>query len=62
MPHRRRILPLAALLAGVALLASACSLTHLPAPDGEDRPPSTRAPGRPASPDRPGPPAPPCGW
>jgi uncharacterized cupredoxin-like copper-binding protein len=44
MPHRRRILPLAALLAGVALLASACSLTHLPAPDGEDRPPSTRAP------------------
>jgi uncharacterized cupredoxin-like copper-binding protein len=44
MPHRRRTLPFAALLVGVALLASACSLTHLPAPDGEDRPPPTRAP------------------
>jgi uncharacterized cupredoxin-like copper-binding protein len=43
MPLRRRILPLAALLAGTALLASACSLTHLPAPDGEDRRPPTRA-------------------
>jgi uncharacterized cupredoxin-like copper-binding protein len=39
----RRTLPLAALLAGAALLASACSLTHLAAPDGEDRPPPTRA-------------------
>jgi hypothetical protein len=61
MPHRR-ILPLAALLAGAALLASACSLTHLLAPDGEDRPPPTRASRAAGSPDRPGPPAPPCGW
>jgi uncharacterized cupredoxin-like copper-binding protein len=36
MPHRPA-LPLAALLAGVALLASACSLTDLPGPEGEDR-------------------------
>jgi uncharacterized cupredoxin-like copper-binding protein len=43
MLHRRHALPLAALLAGVALLASACSLTHLPAPDPDGRPPPTRA-------------------
>ncbi|HEX2373815.1 MAG TPA: plastocyanin/azurin family copper-binding protein [Actinomycetota bacterium] len=48
MPSRRAV-PLAALLAGVALLASACSLTDLAAggrrPDrGEPATPSTRAP------------------
>jgi uncharacterized cupredoxin-like copper-binding protein len=42
MPHRRHALPLAALLAGVALLASACSLTRLPAPES-DQPPPARA-------------------
>ena len=42
MPHRRHALPLAALLAGVALLASACSLTRLPAPKS-DQPPPARA-------------------
>ena len=36
MPHRPA-LPLAALLAGVALLASACSLADLPGPEREDR-------------------------
>lgn len=41
MPHRHA-LPLAALLAGVALLASACSLTRLPAPES-DQPPPARA-------------------
>jgi uncharacterized cupredoxin-like copper-binding protein len=43
MSHRRHALPFAALLAGVALLASACSLTHLPAPDPSDQPARTRA-------------------
>jgi uncharacterized cupredoxin-like copper-binding protein len=51
MPHRRHALPLAALLAGVALLAAACSLTDLPGPEGEDRPRpparSSRAAGKP---------------
>lgn len=42
MPHRRHALPLAALLAGVALLASACSLIRLPAPES-DQPPPARA-------------------
>jgi len=50
MPHRPA-LPLAALLAGVALLASACSLTDLPGPERQDRaaPPAHahRAPRRP---------------
>ena len=50
MPHRPA-LPLAALLAGVTLLASASSLPDLPGPEGEDRaaPPvhAHRAPGRP---------------
>ena len=36
MPHRPA-LPLAALLAGVALLASACALTDLPGPERQDR-------------------------
>jgi uncharacterized cupredoxin-like copper-binding protein len=36
MPHRRA-LPLAALLAGVALAASACSLAGLPGREGEHR-------------------------
>ena len=47
---RRRALPIAALLAGVALLASACSLTDLPGPEGEDQaapPHAHRAPGKP---------------
>ena len=44
MPHRRHALPLTALLAGVALLASACSLTRLPAPKS-DQPPPARAQG-----------------
>jgi uncharacterized cupredoxin-like copper-binding protein len=49
MPHRPA-LPLAALLAGVALLASACSLTDLPGPEGEHRAAPAhahRAPGKP---------------
>jgi uncharacterized cupredoxin-like copper-binding protein len=50
MPHRPA-LPLAALLAGVTLLASACSLTDLPGPEGENRAASPvhahRAPGKP---------------
>ena len=50
MPHRPA-LPLAALLAGVALLASACSLADLPGPEREDRvappPHAHRAPGKP---------------
>jgi len=50
MPHRPA-LPLAALLAGVALLASACALTDLPGPERQDRsaPPAHdhRAPHRP---------------
>jgi uncharacterized cupredoxin-like copper-binding protein len=50
MPHRPAP-PLAALLAGVALLASACSLTDLPGPERRDRaaPPAHahRAPRRP---------------
>ena len=37
MPHRRHALPLAALLAAVALLASACSLTDLPGPGRDDQ-------------------------
>jgi plastocyanin len=37
MSHRRHALPLAALLAGVALVASACSLTDQPGPEREDR-------------------------
>jgi uncharacterized cupredoxin-like copper-binding protein len=37
MPHRRHALPLAALLSGVALLASGCSLTQLPGPERDDR-------------------------
>jgi uncharacterized cupredoxin-like copper-binding protein len=37
MPHRRPALPCAALLAGVALLASACSVPDLPGPAREDR-------------------------
>jgi uncharacterized cupredoxin-like copper-binding protein len=37
MPHRRPALPLAALLAGVALVASACSLTDRPGPEREER-------------------------
>jgi len=46
---RRRAVPLAALLAGVALLASACSLADLaaggqPPHRGDPGPPSTRAP------------------
>jgi uncharacterized cupredoxin-like copper-binding protein len=40
MPHRRHALPLAALLAGVALLAPACSLTRLPAPESDPPPPA----------------------
>ena len=50
MPHRPA-LPLAALLAGVALLASACSLADLPGPEREDRaappPHAHRAPHKP---------------
>jgi uncharacterized cupredoxin-like copper-binding protein len=50
MPHRPA-LPLAALLAGVALLASACSLADLPGPEREDRvappPHAHRAPRKP---------------
>ena len=37
MPHRRSALPLAALLAAVALLTSACSLTDLPGPGRDDQ-------------------------
>jgi uncharacterized cupredoxin-like copper-binding protein len=49
MPRRRRALPLAALLAGVALLAAACSLPDLVgggrSPDrGDLAPPSSTAP------------------
>jgi hypothetical protein len=42
---RRALLPLAALLAGVVLLASACALPELavPSPD-QAAPPATRAP------------------
>jgi uncharacterized cupredoxin-like copper-binding protein len=51
MPHRRHALPLAALLAGVALVASACSLAGLPGPEREGRatPPASthRAAGKP---------------
>jgi uncharacterized cupredoxin-like copper-binding protein len=42
---RRALLPLAALLAGVVLLASACALPELAAPSPDQpAPPSTRAP------------------
>lgn len=52
---RRPVRPLAALLAGVVLLASACSLPELPVPSGDEpAPPSTRAP-RAAHRSRPGP-------
>ena len=53
---RRPVLPLAALLAGVVLLASACSLPDLPGrepPGDPPAPPSTRA--APAAPRKPGP-------
>jgi uncharacterized cupredoxin-like copper-binding protein len=44
MPHRRHALPLAALLAGVALLAAACSPTDLPGAERQGRAtPPTRA-------------------
>ena len=51
MPHRPA-LPLAALLAGVALLASACSLTDLPGPERQDRAAAAHAH---QAPHRPGP-------
>ena len=42
---RRPVLRLVALLAGLVLLAAACSLPELPVPSGEDAaPPSSRAP------------------
>ena len=53
---RRPVLPLAALLAGVVLLASACSLPDLPGrgpSGGPPAPPPTRA--APAAPRKPGP-------
>ena len=52
MPHRRA-LPLAALLAGVALLASACSLADLPGRERED--PAAAPPHAHRSPSKPGP-------
>jgi uncharacterized cupredoxin-like copper-binding protein len=50
---RRRALPLAALLAAVAVLAPACSLPH-PAPGGRGEPAAAARPS-PARPHRPGP-------
>ena len=56
---RRPVLPLAALLAGVVLLGSACSLPDLPGrgPSGgpPSPPPARAAPAAPAAPRKPGP-------
>jgi uncharacterized cupredoxin-like copper-binding protein len=52
---RRPVLPLAALLAGVVLLAAACSLPELPVPSGDEPPPASTQAHRAAHRSRPGP-------